>query len=195
MIKTLINRLRTLALGKMRPRRQDAINPGAFQVSHPRPRVLLFRASAPQPQLTQMAMNLVRRMPSPMGLVLVEYRPAPREWTSAYLGRRRTLSALVKIRDLLGRSGLDVAVVSPPLGVEVIVDHLGALEIRTGEWNEALVRTAFQETGFVEDRGSAWEDPEVPAVWEPDPERRQRVDALVEELKLKPADHAGARHA
>jgi hypothetical protein len=143
--------------------------------------------------MTQVAFDIVRTLPSPMGLVLVEYRPGPREWTSSYLGRRRTLSALMSIRDLLGVAGMDVAVVSPPLGLEVIMDHLGILEVRTGAWNEALVRGAFSRAGYVEHRGEMADASCIPAELVDDPEHWVRIEAVVKRLRLHAVSDTGSR--
>ena len=147
----------------------------SFQLLSSDKDVLLFQAYAPQPHMTQLALDMVRRFPSPMGLVLVEYRPGPREWLSSYLGKGRTLGALVKIRDLLGASAFDIAVVSPPLGLEVIIDHLGILEVRTGAWNEVLVRSIFSEAGFEEIRDVDPQTISTPAELIPNQDHWRRI--------------------
>jgi hypothetical protein len=146
--------------------------------------IILVRARGPQAQLAQVVFGLIQQFPSPLGLVLVEYRPQPREWLSAYMSRGRTLEALFRIRDLLGNAPMDLAIVSPPLGVEIIVDHLGVLEIRAAEWNEAMFRKALDDAHFSESPSLGRTPEQEPPHWRI---HQERIRQFVVELRLKPA--------
>lgn len=103
--------------------------------------------------VTQLLIDATGSLAAAYGLVLVEYREAPREWMAADVPRGRVLEALMSLRDLLGTGGLDVAVHSPGEHVELILDRFGVLEIRAGVWHEPRLRSLLTQRGFVEDPG------------------------------------------
>ena len=88
------------------------------------------------------------RLRGPLGLVLVEDHGAPREWTSADEGRAVILEALLQLRDLLGRGGMDVGLFSAVEGVELFLDRFGSLDVRCVSWRESEMRRILDGLGF-----------------------------------------------
>ncbi len=106
--------------------------------------------------------------------------------------RPRCLAAMVSVRDLLGRGALDVAVHSRNEGVEVFLDHLGELDVRSGGWNERRFRDVFARLSFF-----ATEDPLAPCAgvgnaFPPDPDWQSRLAAAMETLGLVPVEERSA---
>ena len=130
------------------------------------------------------AFNLVSFLPSPLGVVMVDYAPQPREWSSKLLGRRRVLEQLMTVRDLLAESFVDVAVVCPALAVEVVLERSGVLEIRSGSWNESRITGVLEDSGLV----AAPHLHDRPAVAEPktqEPETQHRLREFRHALSLE----------
>jgi hypothetical protein len=125
--------------------------------------ILLVSAWASRERLVNSAFDLVSYLPSPLGVVMVDYMPEPREWSSGLLGKRKVQEQLLSVRDLLAQSFVDVAVVCPALAVEIVLERSGVLEIRSGKWNESRIVGVLEHSGLIEtahlhDR-PAWAEP------------------------------------
>lgn len=154
--------------------------------------IVHFAARGDHPRITQAFLDVVRSLSGRPGVILVEYDERPTEWVASEVAPAALLAAMVSVRDLLGRGAIDVAVHSRNEGVEVFLDHLGELDVRSGSWNERRFRDVFTRLAFF-----ATEDPlplragvanEFPA----DPDWRSRLAAAVETLGLVPVEERAA---
>jgi hypothetical protein len=121
-------------------------------------------------------------------MVLVEVKPTPREWIVTSVPRPRILESLLSIRDLLGQGYIDLAVFSQRHGVEVFLDRLGTLEIRSGAWFEPRLRALFESQGFQETpRLSVLPQREAPIEWIE--EHEARVKAVIDDNDFRPVPY------
>jgi len=81
-------------------------------------------------RLVPVVMDAMREWSGPVGMALVVYRDRPEEWVASGLPRGRALEGLLRIRDLIGAGGLDLAVFSEIEALSVYVDRFGILEAR-----------------------------------------------------------------
>lgn len=107
-----------------------------------------FRVLGPHPTITQVVFDLVRELPNPMGVVLVEYGESVRELVSSTLERQQVTESLFRLRDLLGSPLMDLAVFSEAHGIEIFLDQFGLLEVRTGSWLEPRVVAMLEQLEF-----------------------------------------------
>ena len=96
----------------------------------------------------QAFLDMIRSLSGRPGVVWVEYAERPEEWAASEVALSTLLAAMVSVRDLLGREAMDMAVYSRNEGVEVFLDHLGELEVRSGSWNESRFRAVLERVGF-----------------------------------------------
>lgn len=98
--------------------------------------------------VTDALVQLLRGLPEPMGLVLVE-ADSGCEWAgSSNLKRGQVLEAVMVLRDVLGQGPLDFAAYSQDAGTEVYLDRWGTLEIRAGSWRESILCRFLENRGF-----------------------------------------------
>ncbi len=90
-----------------------------------------LRARGAVETLSEVLLLHLRSLPGPFGLVLSTTQPPLREWSAPLLGRAVVLEALMRIRDRLGVSGLDLGVHSEREGLELSLDRFGTLEGRS----------------------------------------------------------------
>lgn len=142
-------------------------------------------ARGDHPSVTQALLDGVRCLTGTVGFVIVETTPTPREWLVTSIPRTRVLEGLLSVRDLLGRGHLDVAIFSRKLEVELFLDRLGTLEIRTGSWLEPRLRGVLESRGFNRvSRLSVLPPPPEAHAW--DDEHRERLNALRFDLGCRP---------
>ena len=178
--------------GRRRVERPEAPAVPRYRVRTEPGGVVHFAARGDHPRITQAFLDVVRSLSGRPGVVLVEYGERPTEWVAAEVSPAALLAAMVSVRDLLGRGALDVAVHSRNEGVEVFIDHLGELDVRSGSWNERRFRDVFSRLAFL-----ATEDPLPPSeaagkALALDPDRQTRLTAAVETLGLAPVEERAA---
>jgi len=100
------------------------------------------------PGSIQTVLDGIRYLPGPLGLVLVEVGPPPREWVASSLPQARVLEALMALRDVWGQGHVDLAVHSRRHGVEIFLDRYGTLEFRMESWLEPRIRSLLERRGF-----------------------------------------------
>jgi hypothetical protein len=154
--------------------------------------IVHFAARGDHPRITQAFFDVVRSLSGRPGVILVEYGARPVEWVATEVSPAALLAAMVSVRDLLGRGALDVAVHSRNEGVEVFLDHLGELDVRSGSWNEHRFRDMFARLAFF-----ATEDPLPPragagTAFPPALDGQSRLAAAVEALGLVPVEERSA---
>jgi hypothetical protein len=153
--------------------------------------IVHLAARGDHPRITQAFFDVVRSLSGRPGVILVEYGERPVEWVASEVSPAALLAAMVSVRDLLGRGAID----GRPLaneGIEVFLDHLGELDVRSGSWNERRFRDVFTRLAFF-----ATEDPLPPSAGDaneftPDPDWRSRLAAAVETLGLVPVEKRAA---
>ncbi len=154
--------------------------------------IVRFAARGDHPRVTQAFFDVVRSLSGRPGVILVEYGERPVEWVASEVSPAALLAAMVSVRDLLGRGAVDVAVHSRNEGIEVFLDHLGELDVRSGSWNERRFHEVFTRLAFF-----ATEDP-LPSradrgtAFPPDPDWQSRLAAAVESLGLVPVEERSA---
>jgi hypothetical protein len=158
-------------------------------------RHLLVRGDAGR--LTKLLLDVIQETPAPLGIALVEYRAEePVEWVSSGLDRGTVLEGILSVRDLVGRGAVDLAVFSQIQGLELFLDRLGILEIRTGAWNEPRLISVLDRLGFHRvprvSLASGDLDPGA-APW--DEESLRRFDRTKERLDLARPGNAGEADA
>ena len=184
------------ALFRARP---AAASPPGFSVERISNGGVRFAAAGEPVQVSQVLLDVLRILPGRVGLVVVEYREGPgyrrepTEWIGASLERHRVLQALMSLRDLLGRSGFDVAVFSPSQGIEVFLDSLGGLEIRAEAWNEPRLLSILDHAGFRPEPSLSLSPagPREPTLWTI--EARHRLRRVRRSLGLAAGSHPGAK--
>jgi hypothetical protein len=181
--------------GLFRRRREELSEPPPIPLYRVRAEpggILHFAARGDHPRVTQAFLDVVRSLSGRPGVVLVEYGERPTEWVASEVAPSALLAAMVSVRDLLGRGAVDVAVHSRNEGIEVFIDHLGELDVRSGSWNERRFRDVFARLSFF-----ATEDPLPPCAGvgealPPESDGQSRLAAAVETLGLVPVEDRAA---
>lgn len=183
---------RRAALHSRREERPEAPPVPRYRVRTEPGGIVHFAARGDHPRITQAFLDVVRSLSGRPGVVLVEYGERPVEWVASEVSPAALLAAMVSVRDLLGRGTLDVAVHSRNEGVEVFLDHLGELDVRSGGWNERRFHEVFTRLSFF-----AAEDPLAPCAgvgnaFPPDSDWQSRLAAAIETLGLFPVEERTA---
>ena len=133
----------------LRPSRpQDPRDAPRFAVRSEEDDIRFFTVRGGHLPVTDALVHLLRGLPEPMGLVLVE-ADSGCEWVgSTSLKRAQVLEAVMSLRDVLGRGPLDFAAYSQEAGTEVYFDRWGTLEIRAGSWKEGMLCRFLENRGF-----------------------------------------------
>lgn len=107
-----------------------------------------LRARGSSETIADVFLEGIRALAGPLGIVLSTTAPPLREWSAPFLGRAKVLEALMRIRDRLGVSGLDLGVHSEQDGIELALDRFGTLEGRSVPGGLEALGNALEGRGF-----------------------------------------------